>query len=82
MEKLKCTLTPINTLTANLTSGATLTANLQQVNAIVKTDVLDVSENGIYNAREGYGYTRVTVNVPIPSNYGLITYNGSIITVS
>lgn len=82
MEKLKCTLTSIPTLKAKMNSMATLSANLQQVNAIVKTDVLDVSENGIYRANDGYGYTRVTVNVPIPSNYGLITYNGSIITVS
>ena len=27
-------------------------------------------------------YATVDVAVPIPSNYGLITYNGSIITVS
>lgn len=82
MEKLKCTLTPIATLQANLTTKATLSASLQQVNAIVKTDILDVSENGVYKAKDGYGYTKVTVDVPIPSNYGLITYNGSIITVS
>lgn len=82
MEKITCTLTATPTLKASLTGIPTLHASIREAKAIVKTDELSVTENGTYNAREGYGYTRVTVDVPIPSNYGLITYDGSIITVS
>ena len=82
MQTLYCTLTAAHSLTAELTSESTLRASMKDVNAIVKTDAISITENGVYNAPGGYGYTRVTVNVPIPSNYGLITYNGSYITVS
>lgn len=82
METLHCTLTPAQALTARLSAMPTLYVGLREANAIVKTDTLSVTENGVYNARNGYGYTRVSVNVPIPSNYGLITYNGSYIQVS
>ena len=82
MERITCTLTATPTLKASLTGIPTLHASIREAKAIVKTDELSVTENGTYNARDGYGYTRVTVDVPIPSNYGLITYDGSIITVS
>lgn len=36
----------------------------------------------VINPPTGYnGFSKFTVN-PIPSNYGLITYNGSVLTVS
>lgn len=35
-----------------------------------------ITENGVYTAGNGYtGLGVVTVNVPIPEQYGLITYN-------
>ena len=43
------------------------------------TGTLAIGENGTYDVSP---YASVDVNVPIPSNYGLITWNGSIITVS
>lgn len=42
---------------------------------------LTVTENGTYMAPIG-AYNPVIVDVPIPPNYGLITWNGSVLRVS
>lgn len=82
MVRLNCQLTVAPTLSVALTTQPTLNVSMKEVNAIVKSKAISVTENGTYTAENGYGFSKVTVNVPIPSNYGLITYNGSIITVS
>lgn len=53
--------------------------------AVINTSVapavgeIHIFQNGVYDVAR---YETAEVNVPIPSNYGLVTYNGSIITIS
>ena len=85
---LNATFNQGNTLHACFQVADTLDASL---NSTVYIPVVDVYE-GPYEATptqftqtlstEGFTMSRnVTIN-PIPTNYGLITYNGSTITVS
>lgn len=48
----------------------------------VQVDALNVTANGTYTAPNGHAYSPVTVTVPVPSNYGLVTWDGSVLTVS
>ena len=62
-------------------------ATLKTLNASAVVDVrrqdakgtLAISENGTYNVAT---FAEVAVDIPIPSNYGLITWDGSTLTVS
>ena len=85
---LNATFNQGNTLRACFQGADTLDASL---NATVYIPVVDVYE-GPYEATptqftqtlstEGFTMAQDVIIHPIPSNYGLITYNGSIITVS
>ena len=85
---LNATFNQGNTLHACFQGADTLDASL---NATVYIPVVDVYE-GPYEATptqftqtlstEGFTMAQDVIIHPIPSNYGLITYNGSIITVS
>ena len=85
---LNATFNQGNTLHACFQGADTLDASL---NSTVYIPVVDVYE-GPYEATptqftqtlstEGFTMAQDVITHPIPSNYGLITYNGSIITVS
>lgn len=85
---LNATFNQGNTLHACFQGADTLDASL---NATVYIPVVDVYE-GPYEATptqftqtlstEGFTMAQNVIIHPIPSNYGLITYNGSILTVS
>lgn len=85
---LNATFNQGNTLHACFQGADTLDASL---NSTVYIPVVDVYE-GPYEATptqftqtlstEGFTMAQDVIIHPIPSNYGLITYNGSIITVS
>ena len=85
---LNATFNQGNTLHACFQGADTLDASL---NSTVYVPVVDVYE-GPYEATptqftqtlstEGFTMAQDVIIHPIPSNYGLITYNGSIITVS
>lgn len=85
---LNATFNQGNTLHACFQGADTLDASL---NATVYIPVVDVYE-GPYEATptqftqtlstEGFTMAQDVIIHPIPSNYGLITYNGSILTVS
>lgn len=44
-------------------------------------EVTPTNETQILNTNETYLTSNITIN-PVPNNYGLITWNGSILTVS
>lgn len=72
------------TISGGLSASAQIAQNLsaQAIVDVRRTDTtgtLEIRENGTYNVSP---YAEVDVSVPIPSNYGLITWNGSILTVS
>lgn len=85
---LNATFNQGNTLHACFLGADTLDASL---NSTVYIPVVDVYE-GPYEATptqftqtlstEGFTMAQDVIIHPIPSNYGLITYNGSILTVS
>ena len=85
---LNATFNQGNTLHACFQGADTLDASL---NSTVYIPVVDVYE-GPYEATptqftqtlptEGFTMAQDVIIHPIPSNYGLITYSGSIITVS
>lgn len=85
---LNATFNQGNTLHACFQGADTLDASL---NSTVYIPVVDVYE-GPYEATptqftqtlstEGFTMAQDVIIHPIPSNYGLITYNGSTITVS
>lgn len=85
---LNATFNQGNTLHACFQGADTLDASL---NSTVYIPVVDVYE-GPYEATptqftqtlstEGFTMAQNVIIHPIPSNYGLITYNGSILTVS
>ena len=84
---LNGSLSPDASVTGTLSSGTTISADLTIPSAI---DVdpyqgeYRITPNGqtqTLNTSGKYLQNNVVVE-PIPSNYGLITYNGSIITVS
>lgn len=85
---LNATFNQGNTLHACFQGADTLDASL---NSTVYIPVVDVYE-GPYEATptqftqtlstEGFTMAQDVIIHPIPSNYGLITYNGSILTVS
>lgn len=52
------------------------------ITPIIDIEPLSITENGTYVAPINKAYSPIIVNVPVPSNYGLITYNGHGITVS
>ena len=80
--KIKATLSPVTTLKVELTGEHVLSAVLTELDSVIQMEQLNVTENGTYNSVAGRAYNRVVVDVPIPSNYGLITYNGSYLMVS
>ncbi len=55
---------------------ATAVVNVKRTEA---RGTLEIGENGTYDVSP---YAAVNVDVPIPSNYGLITWDGAILTVS
>lgn len=46
-----------------------------------EVNITPSSETQILNTNEKYLTSNITIN-PIPNNYGLITWNGSVLTVS
>lgn len=81
------TLTPAATLTGTLTAGAGIQGTFT-VPAIVETEPYTgdytVTPSSVAQEVpvEGFRMLHNLVVNPVPSNYGLITWNGSTITVS
>ena len=84
---LNGTLSPDASVTGTLSSGPTISANLTIPSAIGvdpyqgEYRITPSTQTQTLNTSGKYLQNNVVVE-PIPSNYGLITYNGSIITVS
>lgn len=53
-----------------------------EINKQIVTKEIDIVENGVYLPPSGTAYSKVTVDVPVPSDYGLIRYNGYEINIS
>lgn len=68
-------------------AGTEYSAELSEVIKVITDDFEELTatateETQVIMPHQGYAaFSKVTIN-PIPSNYGLITWNGSIITVS
>ena len=87
MERISCVLQGVASLTAVLSGQATLDAGMT-IPEVVRTnpftgsyEYTPTSETQTI-AIDGLRATADIVINPIPENYGLITWNGSIITVS
>lgn len=82
MGELIGILTPSESLRGTLSDAGSLSGNLSstpQYNG--SYEVTPSAETQVLNTAGMRMTENVTVN-PIPSNYGLITWNGSVITVS
>ena len=85
--ELTGTLTPAATLTGTLSGSALVSGSLTVPQYVLPpaysgpTEVTPSSEAQVLSTDTYYMTSNITIN-PIPSNYGLINWNGSIITVS
>ena len=85
--ELSGTLTAPGRLSGTLTAPKGISGMLTVPNAILPPEyegsyeVTPSAEEQTLNTDHLYMVHNITIN-PIPSNYGLVTYNGSIITVS
>lgn len=85
--ELKGVLTAGGTLKGTLTKTATITGSLTVPQYVLPPtyggtyEVEPSTETQILNTKELYLAENITIN-PIPNNYGLITWNGTTITVS
>lgn len=85
--ELKGTLTPSATLQGVLSASGKIQGQLTIPNAILpptyegEYTVTPGAQEQTLNTDHLYLMDNITIN-PIPNNYGLITYDGSIITVS
>ena len=77
VETLKCVLSPVETLNGKLDVPITLIPDIYEG----PIEFTPSEEEQVINIAEKYSNESITIN-PIPSNYGLITYNGQIITIS
>ena len=87
MERISCVLQGVASLTAALSGQATLNADMT-IPEVVRTNPFEgsyeytpTSETQTIAINGLRATDDITIN-PIPNNYGLITWDGSVITVS
>lgn len=87
MDRIKARLNGLGSLTAALAGKSQMAAKLQALDAIETPPFTGDYEYTPTNAEQTIeigglrAVSNITIN-PIPQNYGLISWNGSIITVS
>lgn len=85
--QLSGTLTSAGTISGSLSGGQTISGNLTIPSAILppsyegEYEVTPSTETQTLETNALYMRNNITIN-PIPNNYGLITWNGSTLTVS
>lgn len=85
--QLSGTLTSAGTISGSLSGRQTISGNLTIPAAVLppsyegEYEVTPTQQTQILNTDALYMRGNVTIN-PIPSNYGLITWNGSTLTIS
>ncbi len=82
--RIRARITPGATIHATIAQGQTIGASIDKARDALYEGAYEVTPSNVAQTLPTDGrYLRsdITIN-PIPSNYGLITYNGSTITVS